>query len=153
MASYNEHQLTEKVKELAKQMFGWELTKPVIIDGRLTRAWATAHFIRNRSTRKIELKCFKFAKRYVSGDYKEEDIVNTIKHELVHWYTNITEGYSCNHNYIWKENCVRFGVVPEATASYQKVEKPKWEAWEEELLIAMEKQIKETVDEIYKKAN
>lgn len=154
MAKYNEQQLTAKVRELSQEMFGWELTKPVIIDGRLTRAWASAHFTRNRITRKIELKCFKFAKRFVNGDYKEEDILDTIKHELLHWYTNITENRSCGHNYIWKNNCIKYGVVAEACSDFEKVGKLKqqWqpsEPWEEELLIAMQNQIKKTVAETF----
>lgn len=121
MAKYNEQELTEKVKELAQEMFGWEMNKPVIIDGRPTRAWASAHFRKNNVTGKIELKCFKFAKRFVSGDYMEEDIISTIKHELIHWYSNISENKSCGHNYIWKNNCIRYGIKAEACSDHKKI--------------------------------
>lgn len=121
MAKYNEQELTQKVKSLAKEMFGWELNKPVIIDGRLTRTWASAHFRRNNVTGKIELKCFKFAKRFVSGDYREEDIINTIKHELIHWYTNIIENKSCGHDWRWKNNCIKYGIKAEACSDHKKI--------------------------------
>ncbi len=102
--------LEEKVKRLAKEMFGWEMDKPVLISNRMKRTLGQYVWEINQNTKRPELVRFQFAAKLFSGGYREEDIELVIKHELIHWYTDITEGRPCHHNKIWKANCRRFEV-------------------------------------------
>lgn len=119
---YSQIEIEEKLKRFAREMFGWEMKKPVVISNRMTRAWGKYYYRVNKKTKEIELVKFQFANRLVSGAYKEEDIDNCIKHELIHWYTDITEGKPCHHNQKWKENCKRFGIKEDRCINYERID-------------------------------
>lgn len=119
---YSQKEIEKKVKRFAREMFGWEMNKPVIISSRMTRAWGKYYYKFKKKTNEIELVKFQFATRLISGGYQEEDINNCIKHELLHWYTDITEGKPCHHNRKWKDNCKRFGIKDERYCNYERVD-------------------------------
>ena len=108
--SHIQKDLEKRVKGLAMLMFGWKMDKPVVISGRMKRTLGQYVWKINHETKKPALVKFQFAAKLFTGGYKEEDIDWVIKHELIHWYTDITEGKPCHHNKVWKANCKKFGV-------------------------------------------
>ncbi len=105
-----QNDLEKKVKQFAMEMFGWEMDKPVLISNRMKRTLGQYVWKIDQHTKKPELIRFQFAAKLFSDGYKEEDINLIVKHELIHWYTDITQGRPCHHNSIWKANCRRFGI-------------------------------------------
>ena len=99
------------MKRLAKEMFDWEMNKPVLISNRMKRTLGQYVWIINQDTKRPELVRFQFAAKLFRDGYSEEDIELVIKHELIHWYTDTIEGRPCHHNEIWKANCRRFGIL------------------------------------------
>ena len=93
-----------------------------MIEEKVKRAWGMCSTKINKDTGKPELVRFQFAAKLLSGDYSEEDIERTVKHELIHWYTDITQGKSCHHNHRWKENCRKFGIPDRRLGSYERVD-------------------------------
>jgi hypothetical protein len=83
--------------------------------------WGSYHWKKNSITKKPELKWFKIAFRLICGNYEEQYIDHNIKHELVHWYTDITEGKPCHHNKKWKDNCRKFGIEDSRLSNYPKI--------------------------------
>ncbi|NLI60115.1 MAG: hypothetical protein GX375_01635 [Clostridiales bacterium] len=108
--SHIQKNLEKKVKKLAIEMFGWEMDKPVIISNRMKRTLGQYVWKIDQDTKRPELVKFQFAGKLFDGGFKEEDIDWIIKHELVHWYTDISQGRPCHHNKRWKANCRRFGI-------------------------------------------
>lgn len=102
--------LEKKVKKLAREMFGWEMNKPVLISSRMKRTLGQYVWKINQDTNKPELVRFQFAAKLFRDGYMQEDIDLVIKHELIHWYTDTIAGRPCHHNKIWKANCKRFGI-------------------------------------------
>ncbi len=113
-------QVEEKYKKFAMEMFGWEMNKPVYVSSRMTRTWGYYSWKIDPKTKKPELICFKIAERLINGDYEEKYIDNNIKHELIHWYTDVTEGKPCHHNSKWKANCRKFGIADSRCNNYPK---------------------------------
>jgi len=119
---YTQDELEKRVKHMARAMFGWDVTFPVIISTRMTRSWGAYCWQRSRKDRTITPKAFKFSARLVSsGKYSAGSIDDVIKHELIHWYTNSTEKTNCGHSKKFYENCQRFGANPKRINSYEKV--------------------------------
>lgn len=102
--------LEKRVKRLAKEMFGWKVDKPVHISNRMKRTLGQYAWKIDEETQRPELVKFQFASKLFTDGYTEEDIDDIIKHELIHWYTDVNEGKPCHHNDIWKANCRKFGV-------------------------------------------
>lgn len=118
----NQEELAVRVRRIALETFGLEIKEPIIISSRMTKAWGLYCWRRTPKTRRMRLKCFKFAARLVSGEYPLAAIDNCIKHELIHWHTDKTEGRPCGHNHKFYANCRRFGVTPKRTNNYKKAE-------------------------------
>lgn len=116
----SQEELAARVRKIALEVFGLEITEPVIISSRMTSSWGYYFWRRTPKTKRMRLKCFKFAARLVNGEYPLEAIDNCIKHELTHWYTDKTEGRPCGHNHKFYLNCRRFGVTPKRISNYQK---------------------------------
>jgi hypothetical protein len=118
-------QVIEKYRKFAKEMFGWEMTLPVF-EWNLKSRWGSFHYTYYKKAKKLVPKHFKISSTFIAGEYAEEHIDHNIKHELVHWYTDVTEGKPCKHNKKWKENCRKFGISDSRLNDYPKIgETPK----------------------------
>jgi len=112
----NEDQVNERARKFAKEMFGWEIPIRVKVEKRFTRTYGRCWIVYKPYPQKgLMLKELKISAYLVSGVFREKDIDDIIKHELLHWYTDITEQMNCGHNEVYKRNCERFGVNPQSS--------------------------------------
>lgn len=58
---------------------------------------------------------FKFSYNLVNN-HSDKEVEGIIKHELMHLLCNITYGYNCGHNRLWKDMCRRYGVNDSRTS-------------------------------------
>jgi len=57
----------------------------------------------------IQLYGIRFSNRLITENW-DIDIDYIVKHELIHWYTNIEQNVFCGHNKAFKANCKKFNV-------------------------------------------
>lgn len=62
---------------------------------------------------------FKFSYDYLCN-HSDEEIKNTIEHELAHLMANTYYKKSCGHGYLWKGICRKYGINDERCASFDK---------------------------------
>ena len=121
----------EKITETLNQLCandGLEpITIPVKINGRLTRTLGKVTF---------EMPAYKpisieFAKRLIEND-SESDIINTIKHEYVHYFLLVTEKCNHGHDHAFRMKCLNIGcthIGAQNEVSLPKKEQFKYEVW------------------------
>ncbi|MFB0918793.1 MAG: SprT-like domain-containing protein [Clostridiaceae bacterium] len=85
---------------------------PVEISVRMKKTYGS--FVFKAVGNKIIPVAFKFSEKLLSGDYPDEIVINTIKHEYAHYYANVTTGVNHMHDTYFKEVCRRLGI-PEDT--------------------------------------
>lgn len=59
---------------------------------------------------KLEPLNFVFSNELLNGDYSEDDVIQTIGHEYVHFYTIIGSQKKQGHSKKFKENCKKIGI-------------------------------------------
>lgn len=83
---------------------------PVEIDGRLSKTMA--YFMWETVDGKLVPNKFKFAKNLFL-DYNKEQIIDTIKHEIVHYIVNLRYQKNMGHNETFLQFCKILGVSQE----------------------------------------
>ena len=110
-----EEDLNARASKFAREMFGWEIPKRIKIEPRFTNTYGRCWMKRKPYPQQgLELKEIKIAAFLVNGNYREEDIDDIIKHELLHWYTDMVHQRSCGHGEEYKANCRKHGVNPQS---------------------------------------
>lgn len=82
---------------------------PVEIDGRMTKTLGYFQFEQSRKTGKIVPCKFKFAKKLFEY-YNRKDIIDTIKHEVIHYIVTLRYQKDMQHNEVFKQFCRVLGV-------------------------------------------
>lgn len=95
--------------EVAKNNFNYDVDVPVKINNKIrSYLGRTISIIENNNYKCIG---FDFNKVFVNEDYPVEEIINTFKHELVHWHTDTEYNQHCHHDERFISNCEKFGVI------------------------------------------
>lgn len=85
---------------------------PIIISSRMKKSLASFTFKMEKGL--VKPIAFKFSLKLLSGDFKEEDVINTVGHEYAHFYVNTRDNVNHGHNRVFKDFCKKIGV-PEDT--------------------------------------
>ena len=98
---------------------------PVNINGRLSRTLGRVHFNGvTCSPLKIEFS------RSLLEHGTDNDIINVIKHEYVHYFLLITTGENHGHDYMFKAKCAEIGCEHDKTHNeVEAKQKYKYEIW------------------------
>lgn len=122
----------DKLNNLAEADGLGQITVPIVVNGRLSRTLGRVKFeIINGNTcitTKIE-----FSKALLENG-TDNDIVNVIKHEYVHYYLLETTAYNHGHDAVFKKKCAEIGCSHDKTANtlennYTEKKKFKYEVW------------------------
>jgi predicted SprT family Zn-dependent metalloprotease len=105
----NELELIELFKSIARIEFHYECDIPIQINKKLYNSLGRTISIFEDG----KYKClgFDFNECYLEEDYTINELINTIKHELVHWYTDSKNNEWCHHDERFINNCIKFGVT------------------------------------------
>lgn len=82
---------------------------PVEIDGRMKRTLGYFSFEIDKKAKTVTPSKFKFAK-ILFEYYSDEDIIDTIKHEVVHYIVTLRYQKDMQHNEVYKQFCRALGV-------------------------------------------
>jgi hypothetical protein len=105
----NEQEFVKLFKYISLKEFNWECNVPVLINPRMYSFGGKYFAYLNNGI--PEVVKFEFNINNINGVYPLKTILNTIRHELVHWYSDKTTQKRCKHNDIFIENCKKFGVT------------------------------------------
>lgn len=108
----NEENIINLFKEIAKEEFGLEVKVPIIFNNKL-RTTLGLYNCRYRFEDNVYVEeVIKFEFNPVILEMGFLEILDTLRHELVHWYTGLY-GNGVNgwkHSYLFIENCKKFNV-------------------------------------------
>lgn len=96
--------------DLARE-YGYELTVPVVENGRLKRTLGRVKYKNNNGVC-IPIK-IEFSKKLLSSD--KNLIIDTIKHEMAHYFVLIDTKQNHKHDAVWKKWAIKLGCNPQAT--------------------------------------
>lgn len=118
-------QVKEKLNELREADSLPPIDVPVCINGRLSRTLGRVHFMRETCCpTKIEFS------RTLLENGTDEDIINVIKHEYVHYFLLTTTAEDHGHDWMFKDKCAEIGCTHDKTHNaLQKEQKYKYEIW------------------------
>jgi predicted SprT family Zn-dependent metalloprotease len=107
--SRTEKEIIELFNRIAKEEFNYIVDVPVKVNCRLYNSLGRIIFKFING----DIKCigFDFNKCFLNDDYIKDKIKNTMRHELVHWYTDKQYNENCKHDKRFLENCEKFGVT------------------------------------------
>lgn len=98
---------------------------PIKVNGRLSRTLGRVHF--NRTTccpMKIEFS------RALLENGTDNDIINVIKHEYVHYFLLSTTAEDHGHDYMFKAKCAEIGCEHDKTHNgLEREQRYKYEIW------------------------
>lgn len=93
----------------------------LVINGRLRRALGRTWMYRDGFTNEYHCKKIELSKKYLDIA-TTENIIDTIKHEVMHVITNVEHNENCNHDKRFKENCKLYGCCGMSTKKVDKRE-------------------------------
>lgn len=100
---------------LAKK-YGYELTVPVEKNSRLTRTLGRVKFINRRSlTGRKSCKPIKIEFADYLLQLNDSEILDTVKHEMAHYFVLMETGESHGHDALWKSWAIKLACNPRAT--------------------------------------
>jgi predicted SprT family Zn-dependent metalloprotease len=103
----SEKEFIDLFNKISLKDFNWKCNIPISIN---TRLYSTlGQYVYDRYT--LEPLCFEFSLEMINGRQSLKEVINTIRHELVHWYTDTTTKKNNGHNDLFRENCKKFGVT------------------------------------------
>lgn len=103
----SEKEFIDLFNKISNKDFCWKCNVPVTIN---TRLYSTlGQYVFDIYT--LEPLGFEFNLEMINGKQPFKEVINTIKHELVHWYTDTTTNKRNEHNELFRVNCKRFGVT------------------------------------------
>ena len=105
---------------------------PVIVNGRLTRTLGRVKYFGLGGDAYVA-KSIEFSKALLE-EGTDNDIINVIKHEYVHYYLVETTHENHKHDALFKRKCAEIGCTHDKTqnaleADYGEKEKFKYEVW------------------------
>lgn len=122
-----EEEFFDLFRKIAREEFKWEVNIPIKINKRLKKVVGAYVFYKGckngRTITKPVPFYFEFNPILINKKYDMEIIINVIRHELVHWYTDTTTGKENKHNELWIKNCRKFGVWD--NTDFKRYEKKK----------------------------
>ena len=105
-----ELELVSLFKQIAFEEFNWDCDLPVCINTYLSSSLGRYKYRVGNDG--VETPTgFDFNPGLLDTDCSTDKIINVIKHELVHWFTDKEQGKPCAHNEFFIKNCERFGVT------------------------------------------
>lgn len=81
---------------------------PVEISVRMKKTYGA--FLFRMVGNKLEPVAFRFSLKLISGDYPEDIVEHTIRHEYAHFYTNVKYNANHGHNAVFHDTCRRLGI-------------------------------------------
>ena len=93
----------------------------LVINGRLKRALGRTWMYRDGFTNEYHCKKIELSKKYLEVA-TIENIIDTIKHGVMHVITNVEHNENCNHDKRFKENCKLYGCCGMSTKKVDKRE-------------------------------
>ncbi len=81
---------------------------PVEISTRMKRTYGV--FLFKIENGRIRPLAFRFSEKLLSGDFPDELVENTIKHEYAHFYTTLVTGENHMHDSYFKAVCKKLGI-------------------------------------------
>lgn len=109
----------EEVRKICRdtcKQYGYSLDVPVEVNGRLKRSLGRVRFEIKRG------KCYperiEFSRDFLLAD-NEEQIRETIAHEMAHYFVLLDTRKDHGHDEVWKNWAVRLGARPKATTRWE----------------------------------
>lgn len=117
--SYSQETVVRKCMDIAK-LFGFELDTPVYLNGRLTTTLGRVSY---KSVNDVVVPTsIEFSKHFIENA-TDDEILDTIKHEMAHWLAATASGEAHGHDAYWKQWCIKIGAKPERCYKIEEMSK------------------------------
>lgn len=105
---WNEERILKILQETSKE-FDDEFNIPIKINPRLRSVYGKCKY--KVRYRKLVPDCIEFSKKHLDND-TDEWIINTIKHEWIHYYLTKCTNKDHGHNDVFRRYCIKLGLPP-----------------------------------------
>lgn len=122
----SEQELIDLFKKIALEEFNYICDVPVEINTRLYSSLGRYKFKRDKEKLKTITVGFDFHPKLLDKHYPLDKIIDTMKHELVHWYTNDVQNTKGGHGVLFVMNCEKFGVECERYKKRERLNKDSY---------------------------